>query len=86
MSCTVIPFSDVASRKCLGKKIDLLQRYIYSCQILAIVDPMGNVLQYDAWLFIYFVLSLGYPFSDERIEYLREEDDDIIKQPPLKNY
>ncbi|KAL8093570.1 putative nucleoredoxin 1-2 [Apium graveolens] len=84
MPWTAIPFSDVASRERLQNTFGLSQRYIYSRQMLAIVDPMGKVLQYDAWNFFFEYGALGYPFSDERIEDLREEDEDIIKQPSLE--
>lgn len=84
MPWTAIPFTDVASRERLQTTFGLSQRYIYSHHMLAIVDPTGKVLQYDAWNLFFDYGALGYPFSDERIEYLRQEDADIIKQPSLK--
>ncbi|XP_063947406.1 probable nucleoredoxin 1-2 [Daucus carota subsp. sativus] len=84
MPWTAIPIFDVAFRERLQKSFGLSHRYIYSRQMLAIVDPMGKVLQYDSWNIFFEYGALGFPFSDERIEYLREEDDDVIKQPSLK--
>lgn len=84
MPWTAIPFSDVASRELLQRIFGLSRRHITSHYMLAIVDPSGKILQCDAWNLLFEFGASSYPFSDEKIESLREEDVAIIKQPSLR--
>ncbi|KAL8111622.1 hypothetical protein AgCh_019369 [Apium graveolens] len=52
-----------------------------------IVDSTCMVLQqcHDANYILELYGSLGYPFSDERIQFLQSEDDAIAMQPSLQS-
>ena len=84
MPWTAIPISDITSRKMLQVSFGVSRRgYIHRSRFV-IVDPTGMVLQCDALRLFIDYGALGYPFSDERIKFLREEDYATAKQPSLK--
>lgn len=75
-----IPSSDIASRKFLQRSFGISEDMLPATFI---IDPTGKVLQTDWYVFDIYGAS-GYPFSDERIKFLKEEDEAIAKQPSLK--
>ncbi|KAL8114913.1 putative nucleoredoxin 1 [Apium graveolens] len=81
---TAIPLSDVPSEKSLQKRG--FPDISGDIPAVLIVDSAGMVLQcHDAYYILELYGALGYPFSDERINYLQSEDDAIAMQPSLKN-
>ncbi|XP_074375790.1 putative nucleoredoxin 1 isoform X2 [Apium graveolens] len=83
MPWTAIPFSDVTCRKHLQRSFDVSEKYIFQPK-LYIVDQTGMVLQCNSWDILEYYGSLGYPFSDKRLKFLRTEDYLATKQPSLK--
>ncbi|KAL8120962.1 hypothetical protein AgCh_017942 [Apium graveolens] len=75
-----IPSSDIASRKFLQRSFGVSENKL---PFMFIIDPTGKVLQTD-WEVFDIYGALGYPFSDERINILKAEDEAIAKQPSLK--
>ncbi|KAL6544900.1 hypothetical protein OROMI_023762 [Orobanche minor] len=78
-----IPLSDIPSLESLRRR-GFREISKFSSTIL-VVDTAGMVLQFGDYhdnLEIYG--ALGYPFSDERINYLKSEEDAIAMQPSLQ--
>lgn len=75
-----IPISDITSRKCLQRSFGVSQDKL---PVTFIIDPTGRVLQ-TVWYMFDKYGALGYPFSDERINFLKAEDEAIAKKPSLK--
>ncbi|KAL6561993.1 hypothetical protein OROGR_003000 [Orobanche gracilis] len=84
MPWTAIPFSDIPTEEYLHRRFGFHFSIGSECSIV-IVDPMSVVLQYrDSVKIIELYGALGYPFSDERIEYLESEFNAAAAQPSLK--
>lgn len=81
MPWTTIPVSDIASRKCLQRSFGVPD--MTPLPAIFVIDSNGRVLQ-DDWLVIEDYGALGYPYSDERIRFLKGEDEAVAKQPSLK--
>lgn len=81
MPWTTIPVSDIASRKCLQRSFGVPD--MTSSPAIFVIDSNGRVLQ-DNWLVIEDYGALGYPYSHERIRFLKREDEAVAKQPSLK--
>lgn len=79
---TAIPFSDLACRKRIARKCGISEiGFSYPTSVL--LDTKGMVLNCKkCWLFERYGTQ-GYPFTDERINFLDSEDDAAIKQPTL---
>lgn len=80
MPWTAIPFSDVASRESMQRSFGVQEEY----PTIFVVESTGMVLQSDTWHIFQDFGALGYPFSDERINFMRAEDDAAANQPSLK--
>lgn len=52
--------------------------------IPVIVDSTGIILQCRDYIIFDKYGALGYPFSEERINYLNSEDEGASRQPSLK--
>ncbi|KAL6541947.1 hypothetical protein OROGR_011433 [Orobanche gracilis] len=82
MPWTAIPLSDVTSRKQLTQRFGLPEVLYVNYSL--VFDSTGKLLQHGDLSLFHKYGALGYPFSDERINYLKSEDDRISKQPSLK--
>lgn len=80
---TAIPFSDLASRKRIARRFGISEiGFNYTTSVL--LSANGVVLKCnECWLFGEYG-TLGYPFTDEKIKFLKSEDDAAIKQPSLE--
>ncbi|XP_017222423.1 probable nucleoredoxin 1-2 [Daucus carota subsp. sativus] len=85
MPWTAIPFSDVTSRKHVQRSFGVSEEHVFQPN-LYIVDQTGMVLQCCSWSWdiLEYYGSLGYPFSDKRLKFLRTEDYLATQQPCLK--
>ncbi|KAL6542787.1 hypothetical protein OROHE_010307 [Orobanche hederae] len=83
MPWTAIPFLDVASRKHVQRSFRVPEHFVFQ-PMLYIVDQSGMVLQYDSWDILEYYGSLGYPFSDKRLKFLRTQDYLATQKPSLK--
>lgn len=83
MPWTSIPFSDITSSKTLQTRFDVFCR-ASTYHNMFVIDPTGIVLQCHALNIVEKYGALGYPFSDERVKFLKAEDDAIINNPSLK--
>nr|XP_017254306.1 PREDICTED: probable nucleoredoxin 1 isoform X2 [Daucus carota subsp. sativus] len=81
MPWTAIPFSDIASRESLQRRFGVPDTTFIPK--IFVIDSTGRVVQ-DNWLFIDHYGASGYPYSDERINFLKGEDEAVAEQPSLK--
>ncbi|KAK1395711.1 hypothetical protein POM88_005574 [Heracleum sosnowskyi] len=84
MPWTAIPYSDAVTRKRMQRIFGSGVRKEYCPLANFIVDSTGMVLQCGDWGVFDDFGSSGYPFSDERLEFMRAEDDAAAKQSSLK--
>ncbi|XP_074381130.1 putative nucleoredoxin 2 [Apium graveolens] len=75
-----IPLSDIKSRKLLQTKFGISDHSSHSI----IIDQRGVVLQCDATDLFCRYGAAGYPFTQERIEFLESEDNVARVQPSIK--
>ncbi|KAL6583617.1 hypothetical protein OROMI_002906 [Orobanche minor] len=78
---TAVPLSDITSRKQLKQRFGIPEVVYRICWISFVNDSTGKVLQCGDLSIFHRYGALGYPFSDERINYLRSEDDRAGRQP-----
>lgn len=83
MPWTAIPFSDITSSKSLHTSFDVFCPGQSYCTLF-VIDSTGMALQCHALDIIKQYGALGYPFSDERINFLKAEDVAITNKPSLK--
>ncbi|KAL1821881.1 hypothetical protein ACET3Z_016750 [Daucus carota] len=82
MPWTAVPFSDAGSRKRIEKR--LFKREECAPPVMFVIDSTGMVLQTcRVWHILQDFGALGFPFSDERINFLLAEDDAAAKNPSL---
>ncbi|KAL8123450.1 hypothetical protein AgCh_011426 [Apium graveolens] len=82
MPWTAIPFPDITSRERIVRRfgIDRLR----CCSTSVIIDSSGMVMQNNSCQLFKKYGGLGYPFSDERIEFLKAQDDATAEKPSLE--
>ncbi|XP_074342715.1 putative nucleoredoxin 1-2 [Apium graveolens] len=80
MPWTTIPLSDITCKH-LKRRFGLPDRLYLGNPI--IVDPAGMILQYSASLSLLDFGALGYPFCDQRLDFLKSEDVAASRQPSL---
>lgn len=93
MPWTAIPFSDITSRKHIARKLGVPEgKYFCGRQggkLLAtssvILDSKGMVLKHNGCYLFGEYGTPGYPFTNERIEFLDSEDDAVARQPSLES-
>lgn len=76
MPWTAIPLSDITQRKYLKQRFGAYGQ-------LFIVDSMGKIVQEDQYVISEYG-ALGYPFTDERINFLYSEDVAVARKPSLQ--
>ncbi|XP_074365761.1 putative nucleoredoxin 1 isoform X2 [Apium graveolens] len=81
MPWTAIPYTDEVTRKKL-KRLFVHKEHPPTTNF--VVDSTGMVLQCDDWIFFDDFGTSGYPFTDERLEVIRAEDEAAAKHPSLK--
>uniref|UniRef100_A0A164UNZ2 protein-disulfide reductase n=1 Tax=Daucus carota subsp. sativus TaxID=79200 RepID=A0A164UNZ2_DAUCS len=83
MPWTAIPFSDIASRVRLSGRFgfDILRKPSTSF----VIDSSGIVLQSDSCDLFDKYGGLGYPFTDERIKFLKAQVAATVQQPSIKS-
>ncbi|XP_017219564.1 probable nucleoredoxin 1 isoform X1 [Daucus carota subsp. sativus] len=79
-SWLAIPFSDITSRQCLKRKFGFFSRYPQ----VVLIDSAGMVLDTSPRNLFQTYGSEAYPFSDERISFLKDRDKTAFSQPSLK--
>ncbi|XP_074365766.1 putative nucleoredoxin 1 isoform X1 [Apium graveolens] len=84
MPWTAIPYSDVVTRKNMQRLFGSGVHKENFPLTNFVVDSTGMVLQCNDWVIFDDFGASGYPFSDERLEVIRAEDDAAAKQPSLK--
>ncbi|KAL6583613.1 hypothetical protein OROMI_002902 [Orobanche minor] len=82
MPWTAIPLSDITSRKQLKQRFGLPE--VLYVNYSFVIDSTGKLLQHGDLSVFHRYGAPGYPFSDERINYLKSEDDRVARQPSLK--
>lgn len=80
MPWCAIPFSEPTSRKRLEKRFGVTG----DSPAAYVVDSKGMVLNCHACLEFRRYGTLGYPFTKQRIQLLKSEDDKATKQPSLQ--
>ncbi|XP_074350614.1 putative nucleoredoxin 1 isoform X2 [Apium graveolens] len=83
MPWIAIPFSDKASRKRLARRFGISGGN-FSFTISFFLDSKGILLTRNACPYFRIYGTLGYPFTDERIKYLKSEDDEAANHPSLE--
>lgn len=82
MPWTAIPFSDITSRERLASRFGIGWPSDYSAPV--VIGSSGMVLQSVGCDLFEKYGGLGYPFSDEWIQYLETQDAATAKNPSLK--
>ncbi|XP_074369425.1 putative nucleoredoxin 1 [Apium graveolens] len=82
MPWAAIPLSDITSRERIKRRFGVPVKLYIGTPV--VVDSTGMILQSHAYTIILNYGALGYPFSDERIDFLDSEDCAASRQPSLK--
>lgn len=82
MPWTAVPFSDITSRERLFSRFGMDRPSWRSVSF--VIDSSGMVLQSDSCDLFERYGGSGYPFTDERINFLKSQVDATIEQPSLK--
>lgn len=82
MPWVAIPFSDITSRKLLKRKFCHSRKLFEPKEVL--IDSEGMILHTFPQSLFQIYGSLAYPFTDERIAFLKAEDENTTRQPSLK--
>lgn len=82
MPWTAIPLSDITTRNCLKRRFGVPEKLYIGTPV--VVDSTGLVLQSHAYTIFRNYGAQGYPFTDERLDFLESEDDAAARQPSLK--
>lgn len=83
MPWTTIPFSDIKSRERLGRRFGIDRRMYNSTSV--VIDSTGMVLRSDGCKLFERYGGLGYPYSDETIEFIKSEVKTTARDPPVKS-
>lgn len=83
MPWTAIPFSDISSRKNLSSRFGV-DRQWGVCDSF-VIDSSGMVLHSDGCDLFENYGGLGYPFTNERIQFLKSQVVATVMQPSLKS-